>query len=128
MAGYRSIPVIVRPSDLRARTVPADVAQAVRDGRARYVGFEGQGDPAALLARRLATMAPTASRPLSEMTGRTVAADEVDADAWVPGDRRGVGSRVLPGGGPERQVSRFRASADPRPEIGVRTRFAGSHR
>lgn len=55
--GYRHIPVIVRPSDLRASEVSHEVIQALRSGRVRLVGFEGQGDPHALLAARARTRA-----------------------------------------------------------------------
>ncbi|BAQ47593.1 MULTISPECIES: hypothetical protein [Methylobacterium] len=39
MGTHRSIPVIVTPADLRAGSVTREVADAVRAGRVRYVGF-----------------------------------------------------------------------------------------
>lgn len=70
--GYRHTPVIVFPSDLRG-AVTREVADAVRGGRARYVGFiENQGDPRRLLDARLATLADAAAGPSArrEATGR----------------------------------------------------------
>lgn len=50
MPRYNLAP-IVRPSDLKGR-IPSHVAEAIRTGRARLVGFESQGDALALLERR----------------------------------------------------------------------------
>ncbi|GJE74953.1 hypothetical protein [Methylorubrum suomiense] len=57
MARHRDIPVIVSPSDLRAREVSREVAAAVRSGRARYVGLS-EGEARRLLDARLATLRP----------------------------------------------------------------------
>ncbi|BAU90639.1 MULTISPECIES: hypothetical protein [Methylobacteriaceae] len=59
--GYRNTPVIVRPSDLRGEHVPQAVAQAVRHGTARLVGFDPGEDPRAMLRARRETSAT--SRP-----------------------------------------------------------------
>ena len=54
---------IVCPSDLRG-AVTREVADAVRGGRARYVGFDpSQGDPRCLLDARLATLAASVAGP-----------------------------------------------------------------
>ncbi|AYO83121.1 hypothetical protein [Methylobacterium brachiatum] len=54
MPRYNDNP-IVRPADLRGRSIPSYVAEAVRSGRARLVGFDSQGDALRLLEAREAT-------------------------------------------------------------------------
>ncbi|MGU3339443.1 hypothetical protein ACLBXJ_15610 [Methylobacterium mesophilicum] len=56
MPRYNLAP-IVRPSDLRAST-PSHVAEAIRAGTARLVGFESQGDALRLLEARERTRRP----------------------------------------------------------------------
>lgn len=51
MPRYNLAP-IVRPSDLRSRSILSYVAEAVRSGRARLVGFEDQGEALRMLEAR----------------------------------------------------------------------------
>lgn len=51
MPRYNANP-IVRPSDLKGRSIPSHVAEAVRKGTARLVGFDSQGEALGLLEAR----------------------------------------------------------------------------
>lgn len=69
MPRYNVAP-IVRPSDLKA-SVPSHVADAIRSGRARLLGFESQGDALRLLEARERTMRPrSAPAPVTHETAR----------------------------------------------------------
>ncbi|AWV14979.1 hypothetical protein A3862_05200 [Methylobacterium sp. XJLW] len=94
MPRYNLAP-IVRPSDLLKWSIPRHVAEAVRNGTARLVGFDkGQGDALALLERRefcLAREPKTRVEParrwvsMADIPGAVVSLDEPDATPWRGG-------------------------------------------
>lgn len=101
------------PSDLRSGKTPSHVAEAIRNGTARLVGFESLRDVLALLEAqeltRFAYVPEARIEPsrrwvsLADMPGHAVFPDEVDAypcrGSRGHRDGRGVGSRVLPEAG-----------------------------
>ena len=81
MPRYNDLPVIVRASDLRARTVDSRVAKAVLDGTARLLGFKSERDARALLAARVPARSGAS---LASMKVRKVIYEEVDEYPWQP--------------------------------------------
>lgn len=125
MPRYNLAP-IVRPSDLMGRSIHSHVAEAVRNGTARLVGFGSQGEALRLLEAREGVtrisrgdyhgVSEGAARrwvSLADVPGGVACLDEVDAypsrGSQGPRGGRGVGvTGPSRGGGADPQVSRVR--------------------
>lgn len=83
MPRYNANP-IVRPADLRGRSIPSYATEAVRKGTARLVGFESQGDALGLLEPRERNLAAYVPKDRIEPARRWVSlADDPGGVAYL---------------------------------------------